>query len=50
LKSTGWTAFLFAFTARRRPWPIKFRNKIGLDTVIEALRFYRERRKIKVEE
>ena len=28
----------------------KFRNKIGLDTVIEALRFYRERRKIKVEE
>ena len=28
----------------------KFRNKIGLDTVIEALRFYCERRKIKVEE
>jgi len=28
----------------------KFRNKIGLDVVIEALRFYRERRKIKVEE
>jgi predicted transcriptional regulator of viral defense system len=28
----------------------KFRNKVGLDTVIEAIRFYRERRKIKVEE
>jgi predicted transcriptional regulator of viral defense system len=26
----------------------KFRNKVGLDTVIEAIRFYRERRKIKV--
>jgi len=26
----------------------KFRNKIGLDTVIEALRFYRERRSVKV--
>jgi len=28
----------------------KFRNKIGLDTVIEALRFYRERRSVKVED
>lgn len=28
----------------------KFRNKVGLDTVIEAIRFYRERRKIKVDE
>lgn len=28
----------------------KFRNKIGLDTVIEALRFYRERKKIKVDD
>ena len=28
----------------------KFRNKIGLDTVIEAIRFYRERRKIKVDD
>jgi len=26
----------------------KFRNKIGLDTAVEALRFYRERRKVKV--
>ncbi len=26
----------------------KFRNKIGLDVAIEAVRFYRERRKIKV--
>jgi predicted transcriptional regulator of viral defense system len=26
----------------------KFRNKIGLDTVIESLRLYRERRKIDV--
>ena len=25
----------------------KFRNKIGLDTVVEALRFYRQRRKVK---
>jgi len=25
----------------------KFRNKIGLDTVIEAIRFYRERKKLK---
>lgn len=28
----------------------KFRNRIGLDTVIEALRFYRERRSMKVDE
>lgn len=28
----------------------KFRNKIGLDTVVEAIRFYRERRDIKVDE
>ncbi len=28
----------------------KFRNKVGLDTVIEATRFYRERRSIKVNE
>lgn len=28
----------------------KFRNKIGLDTVMEAIRFYRERRKIKVDD
>ena len=28
----------------------KFRNKIGLDTVIEALRFYREQRSVKVDE
>jgi predicted transcriptional regulator of viral defense system len=28
----------------------KFRNKIGLDTVIEAIRFYRERRGIKVDD
>ena len=27
----------------------KFRNKIGLDTALEAVRFYRERRKINVE-
>jgi predicted transcriptional regulator of viral defense system len=26
----------------------KFRNKIGLDTAVEGLRFYRERRKVKV--
>ena len=26
----------------------KFRNKIGMDTVIEALRLYRERRRIKI--
>lgn len=28
----------------------KFRNKVGLDTVIEAIRFYRERRKLKVDD
>jgi predicted transcriptional regulator of viral defense system len=28
----------------------KFRNKVGLDTVIEAIRLYRERRKIKVDD
>ena len=28
----------------------KFRNKVGLDTVIEAIRFYRERRSIKVDD
>lgn len=28
----------------------KFRNKIGLDTAVEAIRFYRERRSIKVDE
>ncbi len=28
----------------------KFRNKVGLDTVIEAIRFYRERRDIKVDD
>jgi predicted transcriptional regulator of viral defense system len=28
----------------------KFRNRIGLDTAVEALRFYRERRKAKVSE
>jgi len=28
----------------------KFRNKIGMDTVIEALRLYRERRRIKINE
>ena len=27
----------------------KFRNKIGLDTVVEAVRFYRERRSVKVD-
>ena len=26
----------------------KFRNKVGLDTVVEAVRLYRERRKVKV--
>lgn len=26
----------------------KFRNRLGLDTVIEALRFYRERKRVKV--
>ena len=28
----------------------KFRNKIGLDTAVEAVRFYRERRSIKVDD
>ena len=28
----------------------KFRNKIGLDTAVEALRFYRERRRLKVDD
>ncbi|MBN1931916.1 MAG: type IV toxin-antitoxin system AbiEi family antitoxin domain-containing protein [Desulfobacterales bacterium] len=28
----------------------KFRNKVGLDTAIEAIRFYRERRKIKADD
>lgn len=28
----------------------KFRNKVGLDTVVEAIRFYRERRSIKVDD
>ena len=28
----------------------KFRNKIGMDVVVEALKLYRERRKLKVEE
>lgn len=28
----------------------KFRNKIGLDTALEAIRFYRERRRIQVDE
>ena len=28
----------------------KFRNKIGLDTALEAIRFYRERRRVKVDE
>jgi predicted transcriptional regulator of viral defense system len=28
----------------------KFRNKIGLDTVLEAIRFYRERRRVKVDD
>lgn len=28
----------------------KFRNKVGLDTIIEAIRFYRERRKVKVDD
>ena len=27
----------------------KFRNKVGLDTAVEAVRFYRERRKVKVD-
>jgi predicted transcriptional regulator of viral defense system len=29
---------------------VKFRNKIGMDTVLEAIRFYRERKSIKVDE
>lgn len=28
----------------------KVRNKVGLDTAVEALRFYRERRRVKVDE
>ena len=28
----------------------KFRNKVGLDTAVEALRFYRERKRVKVDE
>jgi len=28
----------------------KFRNKVGLDTVVEAVRFYRERKSIKVDD
>lgn len=28
----------------------KFRNKIGLDTVLEAIRFYRERKNVKVDD
>jgi predicted transcriptional regulator of viral defense system len=28
----------------------KFRNKLGLDTVMEAVRFYRERRRVKVDD
>ena len=28
----------------------KFRNKVGLDTAVEAVRFYRERRRIKVDD
>ena len=28
----------------------KFRNKIGLDTVLEAVRFYRERKNVKVDD
>ena len=28
----------------------KFRNRIGLDTAVEALRFYRERRPVKIDE
>ncbi len=28
----------------------KFRNKIGLDTAIEAIRFYRERKRIQIDE
>ena len=28
----------------------KFRNKVGLDTVVEAVRFYRERKRVKVDD
>jgi len=28
----------------------KFRNKIGLDTAVETVRFYRERRNVQVDE
>ena len=28
----------------------KFRNKVGLDAVVEAVRFYRERKRVKVED
>jgi len=28
----------------------KFRNRIGLDTILEAVRFYRERKRVKVDE
>jgi predicted transcriptional regulator of viral defense system len=28
----------------------KFRNKVGLDTAVEAVRFYRERRRVKVDD
>ncbi len=28
----------------------KFRNKVGLDTVMEAVRFYRERKRVKVDD
>ncbi len=28
----------------------KFRNKVGLDTTVEAVRFYRERRSVKVDD
>jgi predicted transcriptional regulator of viral defense system len=28
----------------------KFRNQVGLDTVMEAVRFYRERRNVKVDD
>ena len=28
----------------------KFRNKIGLDTAVEAIRFYRERKRIQIDE
>jgi hypothetical protein len=28
----------------------KFRNKVGLDTAVEAVRLYRERRKVRVDD